>query len=111
MDCDFSFELCGTVAWHLFIGTTCATLFFCLVMFHCLTDIFAASHLEWSQYDEHCDEIDGRNTNVNCQRNGSNSSAMLLRFDYLLGEFVCDSPQFSVFDSFIRFYLRFPLCV
>lgn len=78
--------------------------FFCLLMFHCLTDIFAASHLEWSQSDEHCDEIDGRNIQMWIVKGAARIQALcFLRFDYSFANFVCDSPHFGVIDSFIRF--------
>lgn len=47
----------GTVAWHLFIGT-CVLLFFFAWSCSIVWPIFAASHLECSQYNVYCDGFD-----------------------------------------------------
>lgn len=75
-------------------------------MFHSLTETFAASNLEWSQYDQYCDE---KNIQMWIVKETAEIQAL---FFYVLITFlaisVCDSLHFNVIDSSIRFY-HFPL--
>lgn len=108
--CSFLFELRNCCMANIFIGTR-YYVFFVARSCSIVWPIFAASHLECSQYNEYCVGLDEKRIQMwNVKRqlkfNGTTVSECMYAFTFwsLSWQFcLCDSPHFTVIDSSILF--------